>query len=486
MQFFNNCRYVLVFLIVFVLGNNIHAQNIKIELGQDEVALNQGFTITIVVSNEGLRSYDNFPDFEGFTKRGTSSSRKTNIINGQISSTRSIIMTYAPTAQGLFTLPPFEMEVNGKKIKSPGKKVKVGPAVQRKQNNKDPLHWDPFEDFFGRKRDTPQEFVDIEDDAFLSLSTNKNEVYIGEGFTTTLAFYVPDDNRAPLQFYDLSRQVSEILKQVRPSNCWEENFNIENINGEPVTVNNKGYTKFKIYQATFYPLNSEDIKFPSVELEMIKYKVARNPSFFGQNRKEDYKSFHSRPKTISVKNLPEHPLKNKVAVGNYRLNEVLNETKLNTGESFSYEFNVYGIGNISSIEKPEIKEGSDFDFYPPNIYQNVNRRNDKVTGSKSFSYYGIPNEPGVYNLGDYFEWIFFNPEKHKYDTLKSEKIVTVVGESKKNEHIRANDLGPFYDRIELEDNTLVDVNRFEWVKIFVNIFILIMLAVSAFIFFKRT
>ena len=193
MRFFTNFRYVLGLLIVLVLGNNIQAQDIKIELGPDEVALNQGFTITIVVSNERLRSYDNFPDFEGFTKRGTSSSSQTNIVNGQINSSQSITMTYAPTSEGLFTLPAFEMEVNGKKIRSPGKQVKVGPTAQRRQNNKDPFHWDPFEDFFGRKRDIAQEFVDIEDDAFLLLSNSKDQVYIGEGFTTTLAFYVPDD-----------------------------------------------------------------------------------------------------------------------------------------------------------------------------------------------------------------------------------------------------------------------------------------------------
>ena len=486
MQFLNNFKYVLGLLIVLILGNNLQAQEISIELGADEIALNQGFTITIVVSNERLRSYDNFPDFVGFTKRGTSSSSKTNIVNGQISSTQSITMTYAPTEQGTFTLPPFEMEVNGKKTKSPGKKIIVGPPAQRQQNNKDPFQWDPFEDFFGRKRDTAKEFVDIKDEAFLSLATSKDEVYIGEGFTTTLAFYVPDDNRAPLQFYDLSRQVTEILKQIRPSTCWEENFNIENINGEPVTVNNKGYTKFKIYQATYYPLNTQDIKFPCVELEMIKYKVAKNPSFFGQNRQEDYKSFHSRPKTVRVKELPEHPLKNKVAVGNYRLNEVLVNDKLTTGESFSYEFNVYGIGNISAIEKPEIKSTADFDFYAPNIHQNINRRNNKVTGSKSFSYYGIPKEPGNYNLGDYFEWIFFNPETAKYDTLRSERLVNVAGESKKNEHIQSNDLGAFYHRIDIEDNTLVSVHQYEWLKMFVNIFILAMLVITVLIFFKRT
>lgn len=484
---FNNAilKYVFSTLIVVLFLSQSFAQEIEIELGPNEIAENQGFPISIVVKNGRLRSYDEFPDFPGFTKRGTSSQSSTNIVNGQISSSHKIIMTYAPTGQGTFVLPPFQMEINGTMIKSTGKKVKVGPATQQRQNNS-PFSHDPFEDFFGRSRSAPTEYVDIEEDAFLALTVDKNEVYIGEGFTSTLSFYVADDNRAPLQFHELGKQLNEILKELRPENCWEENFNIENINGEPVTINNKGYAKYKLYQATFYPLNTETINFSPIELKMIKYKVARNPSFFGQNRQEDFKTFYSKAKTVKVKELPAHPLREKVAVGNYRLDEKINSNDLQTGQSFSYQFSIYGLGNISAIEKPSLPKTKEFDFYDPNIMQNVNRRNNKVTGSKTFNYFGIPNEPGTHKLSNYFEWVFFNLAKDDYDTLRSTEILNVIGESKKNEHIKANDLGAFYDRIEFENNELENVNQYEKTKLLVNVFIFIMLVLSGFLFFKKS
>ncbi len=73
-----------------------------------------------------------------------------------------------------------------------------------------------------------------------------------------------------------------------------------------------------------------------------------------------------------------------------------------------------------------------FDFYEPNVKQNINREAGRVSGTKSFSYFMIPKEPGTYKLGDYFQWVFFNPESKKYDTLKSQQVVTVAGESYKN------------------------------------------------------
>jgi len=179
-----------------------------------------------------------------------------------------------------------------------------------------------------------------------------------------------------------------------------------------------------------------------------EFKVAKNPSFFGQNRKEDFKTFYSKPKMVKVKELPPHPLRDAVAVGNYKLEERLPRTQLQTGQSISYDFNVYGEGNISSIAKPTLDKTGAFDFYEPNVKQSINREGGHVTGTKAFSYFMIPKEPGNYKLGDYFQWIFFNPQTKKYDTLRSHQVVNVTGESFKNQAIGSNDLGSFYDQGE--------------------------------------
>ncbi len=474
----------LLFTLFFVVGY-LHGQTqtITIELGPDEIGENQAWTISLVVQNGKLQKYDNFPDIRGFQKRGTSTQSTTNIINGQISSSQSVVMTYLPTGQGTFTLSPFSMNVNGEKIQSPGKTIKVGAPVQVQQRDQFRSLFERNDDFFGARE---TEFIDIKEDAFLALTTSKDEVYVGEGFNTSLAFYVAEDNRAPLQFHELGKQLAEILKELRPTNCWEENFNIENIEAERVRINNKDYSRYRIYQGTFYPLNTEPIVFPSVGLEMIKYRVAKNPSFFGQNRQEDFKEFFTKPKTIKVKDLPPHPLKDAVAVGDYHLEERIHNTDLETGKSESYEFSIFGAGNISSIEKPTIPKDRNFEFYEPNIRQNIARTKNRVTGSKSFSYYLIPREPGQFKLGDYFQWIYFNPTKDKYDTLKSRLTVYVTGESKKNETIQATDLGNFYQKIDGTDNSLHTIKDMGWQKMFFNTFLLVMLGASVYLVVKKT
>ncbi|MEQ9426417.1 MAG: BatD family protein [Cyclobacteriaceae bacterium] len=469
-------------LLLTTLGLAAQSQDITIALGPDEIGMNQAFTITVKVENDRLKSYDKFPDIPGFVKRGTSSSSSTNFINGKVSSSQSIIQNYLPTKEGTYTLAPFDMTVNDKKIRSRGKQIKVGPPVQARRRA-DPFYSDPFEDFFGRQQQ--QEYVEVDADAFLALSTTKDEVFVGEGFTVTLAFYVSEANRAQMNFYELGRQLTEIVKTLKPANCWEENFNIENISQVPVTLNGKRYSQYKIFQAAYFPLNTDDINFTSVDLELIKYKVAKRRSFFGQNRKEDFETFTSKPKTVRVHDLPPHPLKASTPVGVYELEERISGEQLLTGQSFNYSFNVMGEGNISAIDNPTLKESEDFDLYSPNIRQDITRSAGKVRGVKSFNYFGVPNEPGEFHLGDYFNLIYFDPEREVYDTLKSDMVLTIKGESKKNEMIQANDLGSFYDIIQFEDNTIKSLNTDEYIKMIMNGAILLILGLSAFLIFRK-
>ncbi len=478
--FFN--RYSVGVLLTLAIVINGFSQDVQVTLGPDEIGENQGWTITITVQNDRLKSYDNFPDIAGFRKRGQSTQSTTNIVNGQISSSQSVIMTYLPEKQGVVTVPSFAIKVNDKTVNVPGKKVKVGAPVQQRDPYRNFLDRSPADDFFGRSE---TEFVDIKEDAFLALTTNKDEVYVGEGLNATLSFFVSQDNQAPLQFFELGRQLGEILKKIKPANCWEENFNIENIEPERVTIKGKSYSQYKIYQATFYPFNTEPIKFPAIGLDMIKYKVAKNPSFFGQNRKEDFKKFYSRVKTVTVKELPPHPLRNQVSVGDYKLDERLRSTDLETGQSVPYTFNIVGEGNISGINKPQLPSNGSFEFYEPNIRQDIMRQQNRVTGTKSFNYYMIPREPGQYALKDYFQWVFFNPKEKKYDTLTSRLTVFVTGESKKNEAIESNDLGTFYDKIDVAENTLIHVRDNRWHTWAFKGFVLVMLAASAYLVFKK-
>ena len=108
-----------------------------------------------------------------------------------------------------------------------------------------------------------------------------------------------------------------------------------------------------------------------------------------------------------------------------------------------------------------------------------------MRGSKSFNYYAIPNEPGEFDLGEYISLIYFDPYDEKYDTLKSNIVVVATGESKKDVSISSNDLGSFYNIIDIENNNLDSINREGIFTLVANIFIVVMLGATIFFIFRR-
>ena len=135
-----NFGQLLVLGLIYLLcSTGLWGQNIKVNIGADEIAANEAFTITVVVENDPLKNLSGFPEIEGMVKRGTSSSTSTQFINGQVSSTQSLTQNYVAQRQGTFRLPTFTITVNGQNINVPGKTMPGlrGPhhATERKHRS---------------------------------------------------------------------------------------------------------------------------------------------------------------------------------------------------------------------------------------------------------------------------------------------------------------------------------------------------------------
>lgn len=467
----------------FLFSGMAIAQDVQIELGPSEIGLNETFTIKVTLSNEKIKSYDQFPEIAGFQKQGISQSSSMNLINGQMSSSNSIIQYYKPSRKGEFTLSSFELTINGEGYSSNGKKITVGDAASANAGRGNVT--DPFADFFNRSPVEEPEYVEMEDDAFFSVSVDKEEVYQGEGFNLSLAFYMSESNQAQFNFYEAGRQLDNILKEIKPTNAWEENFNISNIDREEVMINGKRWTKYKVFEASFFPFSEGEIVIPRIPWEMIKYKIAKNPSFFGANRQEDFKTFYSNPKTIKVKPLPSHPLKNEVSVGQFQIRENIKNIEVETGQGFEYNFGISGVGNINAVSAPKRLPAANLNTYDPNVRQQINRGYGRVSGIKEFNYYITINEAGEVDLGNNFEWIYFDPERAVYDTLRPQAKISVVGESKVNESISSQRLGGLYDRISTEDNRFLNEKYKYYFTVSINVLLLIAVALLAVLIIRK-
>ncbi|TKT93903.1 BatD family protein [Dyadobacter frigoris] len=432
-------KLYVILSIILCFSCTIHAQVINndptIEFGAKNLKIDEPFTISVVVPGEENRPSVSFPEINGLEKRSKSATSSINTVGGEKVVVQTISQQYFALKEGTYVIPAFFVTVNGLKVKSDGitveynTRVLINPEVISEED----LALLP-------------EVENNEEDVFLSVGANKKSVFMREGFALGISLYVAENAPIQMDFYQVNVQLQSILKKIRPVGCWEENVGIEEIIKRKIEIGGRKYTEFNLYQAQFFPMTLQDIIFPSVTLEMLVGSAKA-----GEGKM--LKSFRSGVVKVTVKPLPPHPLKDQVAVGQYKLVERLSSALVYPGESIRYLFRIEGKGNIAAIPTPEIIANSSFDFYPPDISQLIKRSNQNVSGEKSFDYFVVPRQDGTFPLGRYFQWVYFDPKSAKYDTLTSLKTLQVKGEDYKLGNISLHGSTGLYDNLERLDSS---------------------------------
>lgn len=427
-----------------------------VSYGNTTIELDEKFTIKVVIR---AKDYDvsDFPDIEGFTKSGRSVAHASFKRDGIRGIEHTITQSYVPKRSGTFKLSPTSITVNGQERSLPGEIISVSL-----KNNLETANADSIE----------VEIVDIDEkeDAQLLLNTFRDSVFVGQGFRVTVGFYVSDLNTVGWDFpADLTSQVEAIAQAVKPSNCLESRKEITRITSQRTRINGRGYTQYTLFEAIYYPLNAQPIVFKPVSLTMIKIGSDVN----------DKRVFTTKPASLGVKPLPEHPLKDKVPVGDFYLREWLTKGETETGVSVPYEFRIIGQGNFATVNLPTPENDARFDFYPSEVKNNI--KEGSLSGNRIFKYMVFPKDSGEIALSNYFKFIFFNVKKANYDTLSSNVTLSVSGEKITSTSRKKNDIYAGLENMSSED---IPVNYRIILKNMANVLIVSMMIALLFMMRK--
>jgi len=438
-----------------------------IEYGSKNLTLDQPFLISVVLRDVETRPSVIFPEIRDLEKRSKSATSSVNTVDGRKVVIQTITQEYFAKKAGNYLIPDFTLTVNNLKLHSDETMVVFAKAGDESGNGPD-------------DNVAVTEVEDNSQSVFLSVQTDKKQVYIRQGFAVRISLYIAEDAPVEMEFYRFNEQLQSILKAVRPVNCWEENIGVEEIIKRKVTIRGRKYAEYNMYQARLFPITAEDIVLPSVKLNMLVTESGRAVNV----EKKLVKGFYSRPVTVVVRQLPDHPLRDQVAVGQYSLKERLSSDLVYPGESVRYMFKVEGVGNITAIPAPEIQASSSFDIYPPEVSQVIKRSYQSVVGEKTFNYFVVPRKDGEFPLSRYFHWIYFDVEKQKYDTLTSAASLEVRGDDYKLANLSLSGSSGLYDNLENLDSSRETIDYKKILKDLTNIVIAVLLVTMIWVFRK--
>lgn len=436
-------RRIFFFFGVFLLALTEVRAQASLLVGEKAITLEENFALSFVFksANASLETPTyKFPELPGLRKLGVSRSKATDIQNGESVYSYTFSQYYQASNPGTLLVPPAEIIVNQQSLKMDGFALQVSASEQKEEEIEE-------------NKAEIEELFKGQNSVFLALSSTQFQPFVGQGFTLKFSLFIPDDNSTRYSFDRNDIQIPALIQKIRPKNCWEESFGLQEVKVSKVVYKNKKYTEYRFFQSSYFALDAKKIVIPSVSLQLLKNteKVV----------------FSSKPIVISPKELPNHPLKGKVPVGDFRLVESLTGNQVQTGDSVVYVSSIIGDGN-SILWDAKLTESDYFLNFSPLVTQSsVYPYGDKMLGNKTEKILIIPSQPGKFALKSYFNWIYFNTRTASYDTLRSGMTLAVSGQPSDRLLNTQSETMLLYRRLEkLAADKVIGYRWTDWKQIF--------------------
>ncbi len=392
----------------------------------DVVVNGDQFRLSFTVNTQNVKDF-RAPSIDGFdVLMGPSRSQQssTQIINGKVSSSRSITYTYILMAvkDGNFTIPAASIEVDGEKIFSNTLSIKVLPQDQSSGNQSQGG---------GTASDARSQVAGsriTDKDLFITATVNKTTVHEQEAIMLTYKVYTLVNLRQLLNGKMPDLKGFQTQEVTLPQ---QKKFSLEHYKG-------RNYNTTVWSQYILFPQQSGKLEIPSITFEGVvaQQTVSDDPfdAFFNGGGYIEVKKKIVTPKvSIDVKALSNKPGGFSGGVGQFDITSSISGTDLKENDAVTIKLTISGTGNMKLIKTPEVKFPQDFEVYDPKVNNNFEVASQGLKGSQTIEYLAIPRHAGDFTIPA-VEFTYFDLATQKYKILKTEeyKLHVAKGESSSN------------------------------------------------------
>jgi len=411
---FKHFNFWLFFLLAFAMFEPMFAQTKPhVQIESKNISTEEDLVISISSEQPSNASEGvpyQFPEINFFRKVGVSRGKASRLINNQLVNVVIYSQHYRPINAGIFQIPSLEIVLFQQSTKLEAFSLTVVKGIEpiQKEEQLSTI-------------DIPKEVLANKNNKFLLVSSNVYRPFVGQGFTLKFSLYIPENNEEELSFDRNDIQIPIQLQKLKLTNCWQENFDIQQEKIISTTWQGIKYKEYRFFQSTYYALDDQVINIPALKLRLMK-TIKKGTEV--QKIPVEFKSF---PFQIKPKRLPKGISPTKIPIGKYELKETINKVIGSTGQEFIYTYNLIGDGNTYAIEDTEVESDYFLRFTTLSKEELVFPFKDKMFGNNSQKIQIIPKQPGKFALKKYFYWVYFNTEKAQIDTLYSAIDLTIQG-----------------------------------------------------------
>ncbi len=351
-----------------------------------------------------------------------STSRSTQIVNGESKTTVTTTYTYILTVQktGNFQIKHATIEVNGKKFESNAVSIEVLPSDDGEEGEKTAQKSNG-----SRAEGSASSVNDIEEsDLFLRAIVSGQNIYEQEGVLVAFKLYTAHDlvSINDIKFPDFEGFVMHDPGQI------DSMWTVERYNG-------RNYNTAVIKNVVLYPQRFGEIQIDDATVEATVRVRAKSQSqskkifddFFNDGSNDVLKKIQSLPVTIHVKPLPtgKPDLYNGLVGQDYKIESSVNSVNVSAGDTVLYKVIVNGSGNVKWMNLPAVDFSEDFDLIETTVSFEADEK-DAIKGTKTYLYKCIPQKEGGLKIPG-IQLSYFDPKMHAYKSVYSDPLSIFAG-----------------------------------------------------------
>jgi len=379
------------------------------------VVLNGQFVLNIEI--RGVQRADVDPELPliGSFGRylGASSSTNMQVINGATTVSLIVQYRYQAMEEGSFDIGPVRVRAGGEILMTEPLELTVSTSPQRGQGSRSSLNEAPV--------------VALED-LFVAAEVDKRRVYENEPVVVRYRLFT----RVNVSSYSVTQSGGN-------EGFWVEDIpQSQNPQVEQVVKDGNQYATAVLRHSVLFPTGpgTKTVEPMSVEARVRVQRRSRDPFEDIFNRSSLFGSIvptivTSQAVDIEVLPLPTEgrPTSFTGLVGRLDVAATLDRTDVETNEAVTLSVRVTGEGNLRGLAAPAIDFSREFEVFPPEVSESIERTGSRVSGTKIYEYVLIPRVPGQKTLPS-IEMAYFDAGAGRYATAATQPLtLNVTGDA---------------------------------------------------------
>ena len=400
---------VTVFFAIIVVGAaaplDVAALQLQVSasVSPSVVPLNGQFTLEVQLRGTNrVDAEPSLPDLGAFARYiGRNSSTSMQMIGGVTTVSLTIQYRYRAIREGTFAIGVVQVQAGGQVLRTRPVTLTVSTAVAAAEAGPDPTGLGP-------------------EDLFIVAEVSKTRVYENEPIEVNYRIFTRV-NVSSYSLFDLAENEGFWVEEV-PS--------ARNPQAEQRVRGGQTYTTAVVRRVVLFPAGpgTKTIEPMSVEASVRIRRQARSllDDFFGGGAffgSQDPIVITSAPVEIEVLPLPVpgRPRSFTGLVGRLSVSASIDRSSVETNDAVTLKLIVEGEGNLRSLAAPVIDFPADFEVFPPEVTETIDRRDSRIRGTKTYEYVLIPRSPGAKTIPP-VELSYFDAESGLYASSASQPL----------------------------------------------------------------